>query len=77
GDVIVGIDGRAVTSEDQARRILRSYADGETAKVDVMRQKKKVTVSWKALDADTMKRRFTVRVREGGPEAMKVEVEKD
>lgn len=77
GDVITAIDGRAVTSEDQARRILRSYADGETAKVEVMRQKKKVTVSWKAPDADRMERRFTVRVREGGPEAMKVEVEKD
>jgi S1-C subfamily serine protease len=77
GDVITAIDGRAVTSEDQARRILRSYADGETAKIEVMRQKKKSTVTWKATDADMMKRRFTVRVREGGPEAMKFEVEKD
>jgi S1-C subfamily serine protease len=77
GDVIVAIDGRAVSSEEQARRILRSYAEGETAKVDVMRQKKKATVTWKATDANTLKRRFNVRVREGGPEAMKVEVEKD
>jgi S1-C subfamily serine protease len=77
GDVIVAIDGRAVTSEEQARRILRSYAEGETAKIEVMRQKKKSTVTWKAADADMMKRRIKVRVREGGPETMKIEVEKD
>jgi len=77
GDVIVAIDGRSVTSEEQARRILRSYADGETAKVEVMRQKKKTTVSWKAPDAGRIERRVRVRVREHGPESMKVEVEKD
>jgi C-terminal processing protease CtpA/Prc len=77
GDVIVAIDGRAVTSEEQARRILRSYADGETAKVEVMRQKKKTSVNWKAPDAGPIERRVRVRVREHAPDAMKVEVEKD
>lgn len=77
GDVIVAIDGRAVTSEEQARRILRSYADGETAKVEVMRQKKKTSVNWKAPDASQIERRVRVRVREHAPDAMKVEVEKD
>ena len=77
GDVIVAIDGRGVTSEEQARRILRSYADGETAKIEVMRQKKKTSVSWKASDAGQIERRVRVRVREHSPGAMKVEVEKD
>jgi C-terminal processing protease CtpA/Prc len=77
GDVIVAIDGRAVTSEEQARRILRSYADSETAKIEVMRQKKKTSVSWKAPDASQFKRRLRIHVREDAPESMKVEVEKD
>jgi len=77
GDVIVAIDGRAVTSEAQARRILRSYADGETAKIEVMRQKKKTSVTWKAPDAGQIERKVRVRVREHAPDAMKVEVEKD
>jgi S1-C subfamily serine protease len=77
GDVIVAIDGRSVTSEEQARRILRSYADGETAKIEVMRQKKKTSVSWKAPEAGQIERRMRVRIREHAPDAMKVEVEKD
>lgn len=50
GDVILSIDGRAVKTEDQARRILRSYADGESAKLEVMRKQRKTTVTWKASD---------------------------
>lgn len=77
GDVIVAIDGRAVTSEEQARRILRSYADGETAKVEVMRQKKKATVTWKAPEAGEFPAPYKVRVRSRAPEPMKAEAEKD
>jgi S1-C subfamily serine protease len=47
GDVIVAIDGRAPTSEAHARRILRSYDAGETAKIEVIRKQKKLTLSWK------------------------------
>ena len=47
GDVIVAIDGRAPTSEAHARRILRSYDAGETAKIDIVRKQKKLTISWK------------------------------
>jgi C-terminal processing protease CtpA/Prc len=52
GDVIVSIDGRAPTSEAHARRILGSYEPGETAKVEVLRKNKKVTLSWKASEHD-------------------------
>jgi S1-C subfamily serine protease len=47
GDVILSIDGRATKSEEQARRILRSYGDGETAKLEVLRKQKKMTLSYK------------------------------
>lgn len=47
GDVILAIDGRAPTSEAHARRILRSYDAGETAKLEILRKQKKLTVSWK------------------------------
>lgn len=48
GDVIVGIDGRAVSDADDAHRILRSYAGGETARLEVQRKQRKVTLTWKA-----------------------------
>jgi S1-C subfamily serine protease len=47
GDVILAIDGRAPASEAHARRILRSYETGETAKIEIFRKQKKLTVSWK------------------------------
>lgn len=47
GDVIIAIDGRTPTSESQVHRILSSYDRGETAKIEVLRKQKKVTVSWK------------------------------
>lgn len=52
GDVIVSIDGRVPTSEAHARRILGSYDAGETARVEVLRKQKKLTVSWKASRPD-------------------------
>jgi predicted metalloprotease with PDZ domain len=48
GDVILSIDGRTVSDADAAHRILRSYAAGETAKVEVQRKQRKVTLTWKA-----------------------------
>lgn len=47
GDVMVSIDGRTPTSEAHARRILGSYEAGETAKVEILRKQKKMTLSWK------------------------------
>jgi S1-C subfamily serine protease len=52
GDVIVSIDGRAPTSEAHARRILGSYEAGETAKVEVLRKNKKLTLTWKSPEHD-------------------------
>jgi len=46
GDVILKIDGREPKSVSQAERILRSYDTGETAKLEVMRKQKRITVSW-------------------------------
>lgn len=46
GDVILGIDGREPADVGQARRILGSYDSGDVAKFELMRMKKKTTVSW-------------------------------
>ena len=48
GAVILTIDGRAPTSEAHAHRILRSYDAGETARLEILRKQKKLTVTWKA-----------------------------
>lgn len=45
GDVILRIGDRDVKDPQQAHRILGSYADGETVRIDVMRQKKRTTVT--------------------------------
>jgi hypothetical protein len=47
GDVIQSIDGRSPKSEAQAHRILRSYESGETARIEVLRKQKKLTLNWK------------------------------
>jgi C-terminal processing protease CtpA/Prc len=46
GDVILAIDGRAPADVGQARRILSSYDSGDVAKFEIMRMKKKTSVSW-------------------------------
>jgi C-terminal processing protease CtpA/Prc len=43
GDVIVDIDGRVPSSPSHAFRILGSYQAGETLKLSVLREKKKMT----------------------------------
>lgn len=53
GDVITAIDGRTPTSESQVYRILSSYDAGETAKIEVLRKQKKVTVSYKIEERET------------------------
>jgi len=59
GDVILSIDGRKPTSVSQARRILGSYEDGETAKLEIMRKRQRLTVDWK-LDRPEFKMRHLV-----------------
>jgi membrane-associated protease RseP (regulator of RpoE activity) len=45
GDVIQSIDGREPTSASHAMRILGSYESGETLTIEIMRDKRKQTVS--------------------------------
>ncbi|HEV8398613.1 MAG TPA: PDZ domain-containing protein [Gemmatimonadales bacterium] len=47
GDVIVAIGGRKPTSPMHAMRILRSYDEGETVTIDVLRKQKRATLTWK------------------------------
>ena len=44
GDVILSIDGRDVEDADHARRILRSYREGESVSVRIVRQGEEMTV---------------------------------
>jgi hypothetical protein len=44
GDVILQIGGRSPTDVRHAMRILSSYESGETLEVEVMRQKKRLTL---------------------------------
>lgn len=62
GDVILSIDGRSVQDADGAHRILRSYAGGETAKLEVQRKQRKVSLTWKAPEGREMR----WRTPEGG-----------
>lgn len=48
GDVILSIDGREVNSAGHASRILASYEDGETARIEIMRKQERMTVDWSA-----------------------------
>lgn len=45
GDVILSIDGRKPSSPSQALRILRSYGPGETMKIEIMRQRRRQTLT--------------------------------
>lgn len=54
GDVILSIDGREPTSPAHALRIVRSYEPGETMRIEIMRDRRRETLS------------VTVPEREGG-----------
>jgi membrane-associated protease RseP (regulator of RpoE activity) len=61
GDVIVAIGGRKPTSPMHAMRILRSYDEGETVSIDVLRKQKRSTLTWKVPAAeDRFKERFNL-----------------
>jgi S1-C subfamily serine protease len=45
GDVVLAIGGRKVSSPSQAMRILQSYEAGEGFEIQIMRQKRRTTVS--------------------------------
>lgn len=63
GDVILAIDGRKPTSPEHAIRILRSYEGGEAVKLDVMRQKRRVTATW-TVPASEIENPYRMRTRE-------------
>jgi S1-C subfamily serine protease len=45
GDVVLAVDGRTPSSPSHLLRILRSYESGETFKLDIMRNRKRETVT--------------------------------
>ena len=47
GDVILSIDGREPRRPSQALRILRSYEEGETVNLEIMRDRSRMTLSIK------------------------------
>jgi hypothetical protein len=67
GDVILAIDGRAPATVGQARRILASYDSGDVAKFEIMRMKKKSTVSWTVPAQTHMKMPGGMRWRTAAP----------
>lgn len=67
GDVILAIDGRAPATVGQARRILGSYDSGDVAKFEIMRMKKKSTVSWTVPAQTHMKMPGGMRWRSAAP----------
>jgi S1-C subfamily serine protease len=52
GDVVLAVDGRKPESPSHLLRILRSYEDGETFKVDVLRNRKRESVSGRVREKD-------------------------
>jgi C-terminal processing protease CtpA/Prc len=50
GDVIRSIDGRKPTTVNHAMRILGSYESGETVNIEIMRDKRKQTISFEVPD---------------------------
>lgn len=64
GDVLRAIGGRAPADEQHAMRILGSYAPGETVKLDVLRDRKSVSLEavLPANEGGPMKRKIRVQV---------------
>ena len=50
GDVIINIDGRSPTSVSHAMRILGSYESGEELKIEIMRDKRKRSITLEVPD---------------------------
>ncbi len=58
GDAILSIDGRSLNNAAHAHRILGSYEQGESAKLEIMRKQKRMTVTWTAPRVGGMLRRM-------------------
>jgi S1-C subfamily serine protease len=53
GDVVLAVDGREASSPSKLLKILRSYESGETFKLDIMRNRKRETVTSRIAKDDT------------------------
>lgn len=71
GDVIQRIDGREPTSVSHAMRILGSYQGGETLRVEIMRNRKKETIS---IEVPDHRQSFVPRFGTVAPMADDIEV---
>ncbi|HJR36684.1 MAG TPA: PDZ domain-containing protein, partial [Gemmatimonadales bacterium] len=47
GDVILSVDGRKATGPNSLLRILRSYDEGDSFRLDIMRNKSRISVTGK------------------------------
>ena len=63
GDVILTIGGRKPTSPMHAMRILRSYDEGETVAIEVLRKQKRTPLSWKVPEVENRFRMLTPGAR--------------
>ena len=52
GDVVLNVDGRKATSPSSVMRILQSYENGESLTLEVMRQKRRMTVTGTMKDTE-------------------------
>ena len=68
GDVILGIGGRDPRSPSRALRILRSYEEGETVNIEIMRDRNRMTVSYVVPERENYWFRFNNRRERREPE---------
>jgi hypothetical protein len=68
GDVILGIDGREPHSPSRALRILRSYEEGETINIEIMRDRNSMTISYVVPERENNWSRFDSRWERREPE---------
>jgi C-terminal processing protease CtpA/Prc len=69
GDVIVDIDGRKPSSPAHAARILGSYQKGETLKINVLRMKKRTTLTVEVPDRGARGAFDRGRLHDNAPES--------
>ena len=67
GDVVLTIDGRAIDSAGDVRRILRSYEEGEAMTLTIMRDGSEMRVSGSVEDQARLRRGGVVRGMPDGP----------
>ena len=74
GDVVLAIDGRDIDSAGDVRRILRSYEEGETMTLTIMRDGGETQVSGAVVDQARLRRGGVMRGAPVGPVGRRVSV---